>query len=192
MIAILDYSAGNIRSVQNALDSLGVEHILSHDQEQIDRCDKLIIPGVGEAGKAMSFIREKHLDELICNFQKPVLGICLGMQILCNHSEESDSLCLGVFDCAVRKFDDALKVPHMGWNNLRANKSRLIKKKHQDIDYYFVHSYYAEICSDTSSLCDYGISFSASIERDNYFGVQFHPEKSSESGRDILKNFIEL
>lgn len=192
MIAILKYDAGNIQSVKNALDRLSYKSMITDSPEEIQSCDKLIIPGVGEAGTAMRSLQQKGLVDFIRTYSKPVLGICLGMQILCSHSEESDTDCLGIFQTNVYRFKHALKVPHMGWNSFTETRGPLFKGIKNDDDMYYVHSYYAGLSDHTSSACCYGLAFSASLERDNFFGTQFHPEKSADQGERVLQNFLSL
>lgn len=192
MIAIIQYNAGNIRSVQNALDRLGVESILSDDPEVIRSADKVIFPGVGEASSAMAYLKEHKLDKVIISLKQPVLGICLGQQLLCSHSEENDTDCLGIFEVQVKRFPPHDLVPHMGWNNLSQTRGELFKNLAADADVYFVHSYYAEICTDTAAVCDYILPFSAALQKDNFYATQFHPEKSADAGALILQNFLNL
>ena len=193
MIAIIKYNAGNIKSVQNALDRLGQESIITDNRDAILNADRVIFPGVGEAGSAMKYLREKQLDKTILNITQPFLGICLGLQLMCSESEESDTTCLGIFESKVRKFPPQDLVPHMGWNNLNTIKAtRLLNKITAKNDFYFVHSYFAESGKDTVATCNYITEFGAVMQRDNFFATQFHPEKSSDFGVQILKNFIEL
>ncbi|MBL6667917.1 MAG: imidazole glycerol phosphate synthase subunit HisH [Crocinitomicaceae bacterium] len=192
MIAIIDYNAGNISSVQNALNRLGYESIVTRNKEEILKSDRVILPGVGEAGTAMNYLIEFELDGFIKGLKQPFLGICLGMQLMCNSSEEGDTKCLGIFNSKVKRFPPKEKVPHMGWNNINALKGGLANEIETNSDVYFVHSYYAELCNETSSQCDYILPFSASLEKDNFYGTQFHPEKSADIGEQILKNFLEL
>ena len=194
MIAIIKYNAGNIKSVQNALDRLGEESVISDDREIILSADKIIFPGVGEAGSAMAYLKEQNLDKTILQVRKPFLGICLGLQLMCSYSEESNTTCLGIFDSIVKKFPPLDIIPHMGWNNLShiAEHSKLLAGITQDNDFYFVHSYYAEKGRDTLARCNYILDFSAVMQKDNYYATQFHPEKSSLKGIQILKNFLEL
>lgn len=193
-IAIVKYNAGNTQSVYLALQRFGVEVVVTNNIDDIQSSDKVIFPGVGEASSAMHFLQQKKLDKAIKALKQPVLGICLGMQLMCAHSEEGDTTALGIFENGVKRFistDD--KVPHTGWNNVRFNHSELYKEIPNNEYYYFVHSYYAETGSDTSATCEYaGVKFSASLQKDNFYGVQFHPEKSSDQGILLLKNFIEL
>lgn len=192
MIAILQYNAGNTRSVRNALHRLGVEPVITADPEQLRQADKVIFPGVGEASTAMSYLREKGLDQVILDLQQPFLGICLGMQLLCSHSEEGDTTTLGLFEAQVKRFRIAEKVPHMGWNNLQINDHPLLQNLPEQPDVYFVHSYYAEVAPETIAKATYGNEFSAALHRDNFYGVQFHPEKSAQVGAQILQNFLDL
>jgi glutamine amidotransferase len=192
MIAILRYNAGNILSVQNAVNRLGYEYKITDDKDDLLSADKVIIPGVGEASSAMRFLREKNLDKLLISLKQPVLGICLGQQLMCNFSYEGCVRCLGVFDAVVKKFPPFDKIPHMGWNSFSALKGNLFKDVRADEDVYYVHSYYAEITDYTSAICDYVLPFSAAMHRDNFYGVQFHPEKSAGTGMKILKNFLEI
>ncbi len=192
MIAIIDYNAGNISSVQNALNRLGYESIITRNHNEILAADKVILPGVGEASSAMKYLEEYNLVELIKNIKKPFLGICLGMQLMCNHSEEGNAECLGIFDCDVKLFPPKEKVPHMGWNELTNLKGDLFKKLRENDEMYFVHSYYAEICENTVAECNYITPFSAALQKDNFYAAQFHPEKSAEIGEQLLKNFLEL
>jgi imidazole glycerol-phosphate synthase subunit HisH len=192
MIAILKYNAGNIKSVQNALTRLGYESIITDRAEDLIRAEKVILPGVGEAGTAMQYLTERGLDKTILSLRQPVLGICLGLQLMCRHSEEGDVKCLGIFDTDVRLLPPDDKIPHMGWNNIYSVKGDLFKGISDDDDLYYIHSYYSEICSNTTALCDYIITFNAAIEKDNFYGVQFHPEKSAEAGEKILQNFLNL
>lgn len=192
MIAILKYCAGNVQSVQNALSRLGCESKITDDKEEIINSGKVIIPGVGEAGTAMKYIREKGLDTVLVSLKQPVLGICLGLQLLCNFSDESYVRCLGIFDTQVKKFPPFDKIPHMGWNNFSALKGDLFKGIRIEDDVYYVHSYYAEINQYTSAICDYVLPFSAAMHRNNFYGVQFHPEKSADIGEKILLNFLKL
>ena len=192
MIAILKYNAGNIKSVQEALIRLGYENIITDHPGELMKADKVIFPGVGEAGSAMLYIRERGLDKVIISLKQPVLGICLGLQLMCRHSDESDTQCLGIFDTNVRLFPPIDKVPHMGWNNFLTIKGDLYKGISVNDDFYYVHSYYAEICSSTSATCDYILPFSASMQKENFYATQFHPEKSAGAGEKILKNFLEL
>lgn len=195
MVAIIDYEAGNIRSVCNALGRLGVEYILSDNPEVLLKADKLILPGVGNAAEAMASLRRKGLCELICSFRKPVLGICVGMQIMCRYSEEGDVDCLGIFDASVRLFpkSDIDKVPHMGWNKLENMDGKLFRNIPKAVDVYFVHSYYANTCPDTIATCRHGnLMFSAALKYENFYGTQFHPEKSGSIGEKILSNFVSL
>ena len=197
-IAIIKYNAGNIMSVDYALQRLGVSATVTDDHDFIQSADKVIFPGVGEASTTMRFLREKRLDRLIAGLKQPVLGICLGLQLMCRHSEEGDTACIGIFNEEVKKFqpsetsENRLKVPHMGWNNIYGLKTRLLTADLENQFTYFVHSYYAAKGSETIALCDYGISFSAALHRGNFYATQFHPEKSGKTGFQIIKNFLEL
>ena len=192
MIAIVKYNAGNITSVQNALERLGYSSMVTDDPKLIQQAEKVIFPGVGEASKAMQYLKEKGLDEVIKNLKQPVLGICLGQQLLCTFSEEGNTECLGIFDVRVKKFEPRLKVPHMGWNTLEAQNSELYNGILNEENFYFVHSYYAEVCSNTSGICNYVVPFSASMQKNNFYATQFHPEKSSLAGEQLLLNFLQL
>lgn len=192
MIAIIDYNAGNISSVQNALNRLGYDSIITRDKDEILNAEKVILPGVGEASSAMSHLKKYDLDEFIKELKQPFLGICLGMQLMCKYSEEGNIDCLGIFDSDVKLFPPQEKVPHMGWNDLTALKGDLFKNMKPLDDVYFVHSYYAELCNDTSAQCDYILPFSAALQKDNFYATQFHPEKSADVGEQLLKNFLEL
>lgn len=192
MIAIIKYNAGNIRSVQNALTRLGYESIITDDKSEILKASKVIFPGVGEASSAMKYLKEKGLDEILVSITQPMLGICLGLQLMCHYSEENDTPCLGIFDAQVKKFPPQDKVPHIGWNNFSEKKGALLQGISLEDDVYYVHSYYAEKCEQTVGICDYILPFSAVIQKDNFYATQFHPEKSAEVGNRILKNFLEL
>ena len=192
MIAIVRYNAGNIKSVQNALTRLGYESVITDDPVVLSNAGKVIFPGVGEAGSAMGYLRERGLDRLLVSLRQPVLGICLGLQLMCRYSEESETSCLGIFDSDVRLFPPVDKIPHMGWNNFLTLKGDLFKGIEAKDDVYYVHSYYAEICSSTCATCEYILPFSAAMNRDNFFATQFHPEKSAAAGEKILRNFLEL
>ena len=194
MIAIIDYKTGNLMSVENALSRLGADFRLTADPKEIREASHVILPGVGNAAEAMANLRESGLVPTILRLRKPVLGICVGMQIMCRHSEEGDVECMGIFDAFVRKFVSApgLKVPHTGWNNLSNLESRLFKGIGSGCFVYFVHSYYAGLCPDTIATADQGGMFSAALKYENFYGVQFHPEKSGEVGEHIIRNFIEL
>jgi imidazole glycerol-phosphate synthase subunit HisH len=192
MIAIIKYNAGNIMSVSNALSRLGYESVITDDPEAIFKAEKVIFPGVGEAGSAMKYLEDKGLDKIIQLLTQPVLGICLGLQLMCRYSEEGDTRCLGIFNSDVRLFPGVDKVPHMGWNNFFSLRGDLFKGVSPMDDVYYVHSYYPGISSGTIAVCDYILPFSAAMQKDNFFGTQFHPEKSAAVGELILKNFLEL
>ncbi len=192
MIAIIDYGAGNIRSVKNALTRLGVESQLTNRPDELLAADKIIFPGVGEASFAMQQLRASGLDQLIPTLTQPVLGICLGMQLMCTSSEEGNTTALGIFDTRVREFEPLLNVPHTGWNACSFQVSSLFDGITVDDDFYFVHSYYAEICADTLATCDYIQPFSAALQKNNFYGVQFHPEKSAGIGSTLIQNFLAL
>jgi glutamine amidotransferase len=192
MIAIIQYNAGNSRSMKNALDRLGCESCITSDLEQIKRADKVIFPGVGEAGSAMNYLRNSGLDECIIRLEQPFLGVCLGMQLMCTHSEEHDTDCLGIFNAGVRKYPAGQNIPQMGWNNFETIKSPLFSGISTENHVYFANSYYAEVCADTVAVCHYSVPFSAAMSRDNFYATQFHPEKSGEVGEKVLSNFLEL
>jgi len=193
MIAIVKYNAGNIHSVQNALQRLGVESQVTDDAEALHRAEKVIFPGVGAAGSAMRYLKEKGLDAVLKNLNQPFLGICLGLQLMCAHSEEDDTECLGIFPSTVKKFPPKGKVPHMGWNGINDLKTPLFEEVTPEEDFYFVHSYFATLSDATIAQGAYlGENFSAALQRDNFWAVQFHPEKSSKIGEQLLKNFIAL
>ncbi len=193
MIAILKYNSGNIMSVRVALKRLGHEALISDDPDEIGRADKVIIPGVGEASSAMNYLREKSLDSLIISLKQPVLGICLGLQLMCKFSEENDTECLGIFDATVRRFPVGSTIPHMGWNDfVSLNDDPLLRGINLTDDVYYVHSYYTGVNQYTTAVCEYGVPFSAAMSRDNFFATQFHPEKSAETGAMILQNFLKL
>lgn len=192
MIAILKYNAGNIRSVQNALNRLGYDSIITDDPNKLTRADKVIFPGVGEAKSAMCYLNEKGLDQVIRMLKQPVLGICLGLQLMCTYSEEGDTNCLGIFPNKVNRFKGNAIKPHMGWNNFEQTKGILFNGVEASSDVYYVHSYYADVSSNTTAICNYIQPFSAAIEKDNFFATQFHPEKSADIGSRILNNFLKL
>lgn len=192
MIAIIKYNAGNVQSVQNALKRLGVESIVTDNFDEIRNAEKVIFPGVGEASSAMKFLQEKGLDKLIPTLTRPVLGICLGQQLMCNNIEEGDTVGMKIFDVDVKLFPPKDLVPHMGWNSLKNLKNPLFEGISEEDDVYFVHSYYCEISEFTSAVCDYILLFSAGLQRDNFYSTQFHPEKSGSVGAKILQNFLNL
>jgi len=192
MIAIIKYPAGNITSVENAINRLGYECVVTDDIEVLKSADKVIFPGVGEASTAMKYLTEQGLDKLIPALTQPVLGICLGQQLMCNFSEENNTECLGIFNTVVKKFPPTELVPHMGWNNIEILQSRLLNGLSADDNFYFVHSFYAERCEDTTAICNYILPFSAVMEKDNFYSTQFHPEKSAVAGEKILKNFLDF
>lgn len=193
MIAIIDYGAGNTMSVMNALDRLKAEYILTDSAEVILSATKVILPGVGHASHAMNVLKSKGLDTVIKNIKNPLLGICLGMQLLFEYSEEGQTECLGIIEGSIRKFDDAkLIVPHIGWNPIAYQSDGIFDGLDRDPWFYSVHSYYAEVGEYTISTSNYGLEFSSSVRKNNFFGTQFHPEKSSSNGNLLLKNFIEL
>jgi len=192
-VSILKYNAGNTTSVQFALERLGVESLVTNNHEEIMSSDKVIFPGVGEASSAMKFLKQSGLNEVVLKLKQPVLGICLGMQLMCEHSEEGDTPGLGIFPVRVKRFNAVSeKVPHMGWNTVENLKSAIFRDVNDDAYLYYVHSYYAELCSDTIAVTDYVQPYSAALNRNNFFGVQFHPEKSGTAGERILKNFLVL
>lgn len=192
-IVIVKYNAGNIQSVLFALERIGVQAVVTDDKESILSADKIIFPGVGEASTAMNYLKERSLDQVISAARQPLLGICLGMQLLCRHSEENDTDCLGLFDVEVKKFtSDTLKIPQIGWNNIQVKDSVLFKGVADNSYCYFVHSYYAALNSNTIATSNYEIDFSCALAKDNFYGVQFHPEKSAEVGEQIIKNFLAL
>jgi glutamine amidotransferase len=192
MIAIVKYNAGNITSVKNAIERLGYSCIVTDDETILQLAEKVIFPGVGEASSAMKYLKEKGLDDVIKNLKQPVLGICLGQQLMCQFSEEGNTECLGIFNVNVKKFEAKEKVPHMGWNNISELNSKLYNEISADENLYFVHSFYAEISKETTSICDYIVPFSASMQKDNFYATQFHPEKSSSVGEQLLLNFLKL
>ena len=193
MIAIIDYDTGNLCSVVNALGRLGAEYTVTSDPNTIRAADRVLLPGVGEAHMAMAKLRERGLTEVIPSLTQPVLGICIGLQLMCAHSEESDTPCMGIFPNRVRKFPAGdLKVPHMGWNTIEQLRSPLFRDLAEGTYVYYVHSYAPELGADTIATTTYGITFSGAIARDNFFGTQFHPEKSGRAGEIILQNFLKL
>jgi glutamine amidotransferase len=197
-IAIIKYNAGNIESVNNALNRLGVNAEITADPVKIRNADKVIFPGVGEASTTMEYLRKHQLDKLIVSLQQPVLGICLGLQLMCSHSEENDTPCLGIFDEEVKRFipnpgeEFITKVPHMGWNRISDLRCSLFNEEIENQYVYFVHSYYASVGEHTAATCNYIVPFSAALQKNNFYATQFHPEKSGTVGAKILENFLKL
>ena len=200
-VAIVKYNAGNVQSVLYALQRLGINAIVTDDHEKIMAADKVIFPGVGNASSAMQYLKERKLDQLIISLKQPVLGICLGLQLMCNYSEEGNTACLGLFDASVKKFDESVfkdinlipyKIPHMVWNTIYELSSPLLKGIDENSYVYFVHSYYADLSSQTIATTNYINPFSAAMQKDNFYGVQFHTEKSAASGEKILSNFLNI
>ena len=196
MIAIIDYDTGNLRSVCNALDRIGAEYVLTDNPTVIAQADRVLLPGVGEASSAMQKLQERGLCEVIKGLKVPVLGICIGMQLMCRHSEEGNVDCLGIIDSLVQKFEAdpsaGVKVPHMGWNSISDLKTGLFDGLADGEFVYFVHSFAADVCEDTVAVSENGRRFSAALRKDNFYGAQFHPEKSGDVGERILKNFMKL
>lgn len=194
MIAIIDYKMGNMRSVENALKRLGAEFVVTADAEVIRRADRVLLPGVGNAAEAMENLRKADLVDVIRSLRRPVLGICVGMQVMCRHSEEGDAKCLGIFDARVKRFVPTAeeKVPHMGWNSIGNLESKLFKDIKGGEMVYYVHSYYPELCPDTIATTRHGVMFSAALKYENFYGTQFHPEKSGDVGERIIANFLKL
>ena len=193
-IAIIKYNAGNVQSVMYALDRIGVNYQWTDDEKTIQSADKVIFPGVGEASTAMSYLREKGLDQLIPSLKQPVLATCIGMQLLCKESEENNTICMGVFDVSVKRFVSTdLKIPHVGWNSIEAQGENALMQGLKKEEYvYFVHSYYAPLNPYTTAVCDYTQPFSAMLQKDNFYAAQFHAEISGMAGQKIIQNFLAL
>ena len=191
-IVIINYGAGNIQSIMFAIERLGYKAVLSNNPDEIKAADKVIFPGVGEASYAMKMLKESGLDTLIPTLKQPVFGICLGMQLMCNFSEEGNTKGLGIFDVDVVKFTSKVKVPQMGWNQIYNLKSNLFKGIAENEYMYLVHSFYAPLCAETIATTNYELEYSSALENDNFYGTQFHPEKSGDVGERILGNFLKL
>lgn len=199
-VAIIKYNAGNVQSVLYALQRLGIAALVTDNHEEIKTADKVIFPGVGNAGSAMEYLKKSGLNELIISLKQPVLGICLGLQLLCRHSEEEDTECLGIFDVPVKKFpadikdekSSLYKIPHMGWNNIYNLSSQLFQGIKENSFVYHVHSYYAELSAETIATTDYILPYSSAIHKNNFYGVQFHAEKSADAGNHVLSNFLKI
>jgi glutamine amidotransferase len=191
-IVIINYGAGNIQSIMFAIERLGFKAILSNNPDEIKAADKVIFPGVGEASSAMKMLLESGLETLIPTLKQPVLGICLGMQLMCNKSEEGNTKGLGIFDVDVVKFTSKVKVPQMGWNTIYNLKSDLFKGISENEYMYLVHSFYAPLCAETIATTNYELEYSSALQKDNFYGTQFHPEKSGDVGEQILANFLKL
>lgn len=200
-VAIIKYNAGNVQSVLYALQRLGISATVTDDHEEIRAADKVIFPGVGNASSAMPYLKERKLDQLIISLKQPVLGICLGLQLMCNYSEEGNTACLGLFEASVKKFDESVykdinlipyKIPHIGWNTIYELSSPLMNGIDENSFVYFVHSYYAELSPQTIATSNYINPFSAAMQKRNFYGVQFHTEKSAGSGEKILSNFLNI
>jgi len=191
-VVIIKYNAGNTSSVLNALNRLNVQATVSNDADIICKAGKVILPGVGAAGAAMQSLQENGLDKVITSLRQPVLGICLGMQLMCTRSEENDTECLGIFKETVHRFGNDVKVPQMGWNNVSKLRSALFIGIKEDAYMYFVHSYYVPLCAQAIGVTNYSTDYSSALQSDNFYGVQFHPEKSGAVGQQLLKNFLEL
>jgi len=199
-IAIIQYNAGNVQSVLYALQRLGIDAVVTDDPGKIERADKVIFPGVGNAASAMEHLKQTGMDKVITSLQQPVLGICLGLQLMCSKSEEGNTKCLGIFDVMVKKFQNSLhlenssscKIPHMGWNTITNLTSPLLRGIKENSFVYYVHSYYAELSPETIATTDYIIPYSAAMQHDNFYGVQFHSEKSADAGIQIISNFLKL
>ena len=192
MIAIVKYNGGNAVSIQNALYRLGYKSCITNDIRIIQNADKVIFPGVGQASTAMQFLYEHKLDKELIKLTQPFLGICLGLQLMCEYSEEGNTTCSGIFPSKVKRFTGSIKIPHMGWNTLKFGNQPIFKDLNNKNDMYFVHSYYAEVCKNTTAICSYEGEFSAALQKDNFFATQFHPEKSGKFGECVLKNFCKL
>ena len=192
-LVIIKYNAGNIQSVSFALERLGVNFLISDNPEEIKQADKVIFPGVGEASTTMQYLRDRKLDQVIVDLKQPVLGVCLGMQLMCKYSEENSTLCLGIFDEEVKRFNPTqdMKVPHMGWNNLNLQNAWLDPELENKFA-YFVHSYYVPVNPFTSAITEYVNPFSSAMHKGNFYAVQFHPEKSANAGELVLKSFLKL
>ncbi|WP_312174162.1 imidazole glycerol phosphate synthase subunit HisH [Chryseobacterium sp.] len=192
MIAIIKYNGGNVNSVQNSLNRLNIESVVTDDFDLIRNADKVIFPGVGEASSTMKLLKEKGLDQLIPTLKQPVLGICLGMQLMCKNNEEGNTSGMGIFDINVKKFPATDIVPHMGWNTISDFRSDIFSGIEENSDVYFVHSFYCELSENTTSVCNYILPFSASLQKNNFYAMQFHPEKSEDVGSRLLQNFLKI
>ncbi|MEN9875874.1 MAG: Imidazole glycerol phosphate synthase subunit HisH1 [Bacteroidota bacterium] len=191
-IAIINYGAGNIQSILFAIERLGYTAVLTNNPDEIQQADKVIFPGVGEASYAMQKLKESGLDSLIPNLKQPVLGICLGMQLMCHHSEEGNTVGLGIFDANVIRFSNNVKVPQMGWNQIYDLKSLLFKGINENEYMYLVHSYYVPNCKEAIATTNYDVEYASALQKNNFYGTQFHPEKSGDVGEQILANFLKL
>ncbi len=191
-IAIIDYGSGNVQSIQFALNRLGFEGHLTNNPHEIIEAESVIFPGVGQAESAMTKLRQSGLDKIIPQLKQPVLGICLGMQLMCNHSEEGNTKGLGIFDIAVKRFSNAVKVPQVGWNTIQNLNSDLFLGIPENEFMYLVHSYFASICAETIAITEYDQKYSSALQKDNFYGVQFHPEKSGKAGERVIQNFLNL
>ena len=190
-VVIIKYNAGNVQSLEFALNRLGIDPLVTDDHEEIQQADKIIFPGQGEARSAMNYLKDKKLDRVLTQLRQPVLGICLGMQLMCSHTEENDTPCLGIMDAKVKRFEGSFKIPHMGWNNITQLSGVLFAEIKEQDYLYFVHSYYVNISDQTIAQAAYGNSFSVALQKDNFYATQFHPEKSGKVGLLFLKKLIE-
>lgn len=191
-VVIIKYNAGNVQSLEFALNRLGIDPTVTDDHEEIQQADKIIFPGQGEARSAMNYLKDKKLDRVLTQLRQPVLGICLGMQLMCSHTEENDTACLGIMDAKVKRFEGSFKIPHMGWNNITQLSGVLFAEIKEQDYLYFVHSYYVNICEQTMAQAKYGNNFSVALQKNNFYAIQPHPEKSADCGIQILDNFLKI